>query len=204
MNLKRRTEEGRRAYVQGYIAALDLALTMGLPERTRDWLVGVKEGVTATLTAEPPDPPPTLSKSETTGGGESDEDTSVCRMYNAFIRSFMRPSPSWSELEAYEKDSWIEAYRFVRAESDATTLLGCKRIVEQLTAANAEVRAALCKLADVEPDTGETTLAVVGLVELDRNHARKLVDELTAANAEIVAKLAAAEGKVAELAARER
>jgi len=87
-------------------------------------------------------------------------------------------------------DFWVRAVRFVRAESEGrireleARLLDaqravkyqCDRLSEQAEQLEA-IRAALCKLADVELDTGETTLEIVGLVARDRAYADKLLRE---------------------------
>lgn len=52
-----------------------------------------------------------------------------------------------------------------------------------------QIRSALCNLADVETDTGETTLEIVGLVERDREFAKNRIAELERENAELTTAL---------------
>lgn len=131
---------------------------------------------------------------------EAEED-GARRMRAVWHRGELNPAKdSWHELGADDRGDWIRAYRFVRAESEGRIrelemLLGNEGVrvrdrehkleianserdgyKEQLAALKAEkeaVRSALCKLTDVEPDTGETTLEIVGLVERDREHLRR-------------------------------
>lgn len=58
MKLHRRTEGERRAYVQGYTAALDLAITAADDEHVRDWMTGIRQGVQATVGADDIDESP--------------------------------------------------------------------------------------------------------------------------------------------------
>lgn len=87
--------------------------------------------------------------------------------------------PSWADVCEYprERDFWIAAYRFAkergasgeyeRGRRDSNAVFRAK--LAEAEARHAEIRAALCKLADVEIDTGEVTLEIVRLVELDVN-----------------------------------
>jgi hypothetical protein len=94
---------------------------------------------------------------EATFAEESDEPVHFAPGLFREILKLARRALQDESLKA-ERDRWECMWR--DAESRAT------KAEAELTA----VRSALCKLADVEIDTGETTLELVGLVERDKTH----------------------------------